>query len=350
MRGSVEVDKMTISAGTMSRTQLSIYVILGSLFPGSALVANYIISHRFAGMDFDMLYIVGALFLLPRLAYLYVIIGSGIAALLLWIFVFRIYGKRWNGFIGGILLFNAFFYFLFGIAGIYRLFLIPVWLPPFCAAPILFLSGVRALKIARRVMQSWKVVLTTLVGFLFVILLSLFMVRQPWGLIRHLPDAQDANLSGLDLRHIYIDGCTGATFEGANLRDADLRHACLVHCDLNMHKVNLQGADLSYAFLSIVNLKEADMRGANLNHAEIYQVDFTGTDFRDASLGFYARGRIEMGNVNLCGADLSEVKEMQNIYTWEGAVYDSTTLWPNGFDPASKGAVLFANENTTGSN
>ena len=109
MRESAEVDKMTISAGTMSRTRLSIYVILGILFPGSALAANYIISHRFAGMDFDMLYVVGTLFLLPRPAYLYVIIGSGIAALLLWIFVFRIYGKRWNGFIGGILLFNAFF-------------------------------------------------------------------------------------------------------------------------------------------------------------------------------------------------------------------------------------------------
>ncbi len=76
-----------------------------------------------------MLYTVGAMFLLPRLGYLYITIGSGIVTLLFWLIYFRKKGKRYNGFIGGILLFNALFYFMFGVMGVVRLSIIPVWFP-----------------------------------------------------------------------------------------------------------------------------------------------------------------------------------------------------------------------------
>jgi hypothetical protein len=304
----------------------------------------------FAGSDFDMLYTVGAMLLLPRLSYLYVTIGSGVITLLLWIVYFRKYGKRYNGFIGGILLFNALFYLVFGIAALYRLLVIPVWLPPFCAAPILFLSGVRALRIARSIMHKWQIVLTSTAGFLFVLMLTLFIVRQPWGLIKYLPNAQSANLSGMDLSNIYLDGCSGVTFEEADLSYADLSYACLVNCNLNMRKANLQEANLSHAVLSIVDLNKADLRGANLDNAKIYEVNFNESDLQGASLGFHALGRIDMCKANLRGADLRKIKNIPGIYYWEGAIYDSATLWPEDFNPTEKGAILHADEDATESN
>ena len=338
------VDKKTTPAESMSLGRMYIYVFFGIALPVVALVVDYGIS-VFAGGDFNTLYMIGTMFLLPRVGYLYVTIGSGIITLLLWMVLFQAHGKRYNGFIGGILLFNALFYLAFGIAAIYRLFIIPVLLPPFCAAPILFLSGVRALKIARSVMHIWKVALTSIAGFLFVVILSLLVVRQPWGLIKYLPNAQGANLSGMDLSHIYLEGCFGVTFEEANLSYADLSYAYLVNCDFNMHKVNLQEANLKHAVLEIVNLTEADLRGANLDNAELFEVDFTDADLQGASLGFKARGRIDMGKANLCGADLREIKNILGVYFWEGAIYNSATLWPKDFNPVEKGAVLVADEN-----
>lgn len=337
------VNKKTNPAESMSKLKISTYVFFGIILPVVALTANHILDLLSKGLGFNMLYTVGAYFFLPRLNYLYVTIGSGIVTLFLWIFFFRTHGKHYNPFIGGILLFNAFFYLLFGIAGIYRLLIIPVWLPPFCAAPILFLSSVRALRIARSVMHTRYVILTFLAGLLFVPILSLSSVRQPWELVKHLPNAKGANLSGMDLRYIFMEGGTGVTFEEADLSHADLRYASLHHCNINMQKVNLQGADMSFSSLSNLNLTEANMRDVNLNNATIYEVDFTGTDFRGASLGFYAGSRISMENTNLCGADLRNIEHIDGVYYWEGAVYDSTTLWPEGSELPKEDMVLISN-------
>ena len=157
-------------AGSMSWAQISLYVLLGVILPVLALAVNY---DMLGGGMFDMLYTVGAMFMLPRPAYLYITISSGIVTLFLWIVLFRKYGKRYNGFIAGILLFNALFYCAFGIAALYRFLVIPVWLPPFCATPILLLSGMRALRIARSVIPKWMVVVTAIAGSLFVVIISL---------------------------------------------------------------------------------------------------------------------------------------------------------------------------------
>ena len=318
----------------MSWAQVSLYVLLGVVLPVLALAVNY---NLFGGERFDTLYTVGGMFMLPRPAYLYITISSGIVTLFLWIFLFRKYGKRFNGFIAGILLFNTIFYCSFGIAAVFRLLCFPIWLPPFCAAPVLLLSGLRALKIARSVMSKWMVVATSIGGFLFVIIISLVIVRQPWGLVKHLPDAKGADLSSMNLSGIYLDHGPGITLQEANLSNANLSYARLF---INMSKANLQKANLSHAFLWGVNLTQANLKGVNLNRARIYQVDFTGADFQGASLGFHAQGRIRMNEVNLCGADLREMTNCEGVYHWTGAVYNSVTLWPKDFDPDEAGMVL----------
>ncbi len=344
------VDEKKTYIEPMSWGRIFIYALFGVVLPVSALAADYAISSSLK--SFNMLYTVGALFLLPRMAYLYIIIWTGIVTLLLWMIFFRKSGEKFNSFIAGILLFNAFFDLAFGIAAVYRLWLIPVWLPPFCAAPILLLSSIEAMRIARRAMLKRQIAVTAIAGFLFMVMLCLFIIRQPWGLVKHLPNAKGADLSGMDLSHIYLEGCgyAGVTFEEANLSFADLSYASLSCCDLNMHKANLQKANLSHAFLSIVNLTEADLKGANLNNAEIFETDFTGADLRGSLLGFRALGRVTMGNTNLCGADLHDINNISGVYVWKGAKYNSATLWPKNFDPVKQGAVLIADENNKGPN
>jgi len=113
------------------------------------------------------------------------------------------------------------------------------------------------------------------------------------------PDALDAFLRA------YLQGAElrGALLGGADLFDADLAGA------------DLRGADLGGAFLSEANLTRADLSGANL----------VGADLSAA---------------NLCGADLRETDLIRADLS--GARYDGRTVWPEGFDPQSAGAVQVA--------
>ena len=66
------------------------------------------------------------------------------------------------------------------------------------------------------------------------------------------------------------------------------------------------------------NISRADLRWANLRRADLSGTDLRGTDLRGADLR---------------RADLSRA----NI---RGAKYDSSTVWPHGFDPEAAGAEL----------
>ena len=99
--------------------------------------------------------------------------------------------------------------------------------------------------------------------------------------MKHLPDAQGANLRGMNLSRIYLEGFSGLTFEAADMRQVNLSHACIVHGGTNMQKVNLEGADLSYAVLDSVNLNEAYLQGANLDHAKNIHGEFHWSGFAE---------------------------------------------------------------------
>ena len=330
---------------SMTTTGIILTLIFGIIVPVAAVGFDLWLRMELQG--FDMLYMIGAMFLLPRTAYLYITIGSGIVTLFLWLFYFHKKKQHYTGFIGGILLFNALFYFAFGVMGVYRLLIIPVWLPPFCAVPVLLSNGAKSLKVAFAVIPRYKVILSAIAGAIFVVVLSLSIIRQPWEFIRHLPNANGANFSSMNLSHICLEGGSNVTFEGADFSFSNLSYSYFANCNLNMENTNMKGANLENSILSTVNFKNANLSASNLNNAEIYQVDFTGVDFRDASLGFHAQARIIMNDANLCGADLSNLKNIHGVYNWQGAKYDSFTLWPKDFDPNKLGMVLVQNKNET---
>ena len=84
-----------------------------------------------------------------------------------------------------------------------------------------------------------------------------------------------------------------------------------------LNEANLQNADLSG-----VNLSGAQMRGVDLARANLSSAKLTGTNLSEA---------------NLIGTNLSGIEEL-NRANLTSAVFDDTTLWPNGFDPTEAGA------------
>jgi hypothetical protein len=104
-------------------------------------------------------------------------------------------------------------------------------------------------------------------------------------------------------------------FTIAYLRGAELRGAFLSGMDLfgaRLVAADLRGADLGGAGLGSADLREADLSGANLFEADLSDANLIGADLSGA---------------NLTGADLNE------------AIFNHRTVWPDGFDPHSAGAI-----------
>ena len=140
-------------------------------------------------------------------------------------------------------------------------------------------------------------------------------------------DLREANLNGanLTLAHLREANLREAHLNGAHLSRADLREADLNRAYLNRAHLNgahLREANLAGADLSRADLREANLNGANLTLAHLREANLNGADLREA---------------NLNGADLREANLRR-------AIYDSSTVWPEGFDPDAAGARTTGNE------
>jgi uncharacterized protein YjbI with pentapeptide repeats len=81
-----------------------------------------------------------------------------------------------------------------------------------------------------------------------------------------------------DLRGAYLNG---VSLPRINLQDADLRYAFLFRADLrfaNLDSAVLIGADLIQARLEQANLVQAALSGAYLTHADLSYANLTGAD------------------------------------------------------------------------
>jgi len=135
--------------------------------------------------------------------------------------------------------------------------------------------------------------------------------------------AQDRTLEGADLRNASLERvclrdwkCTGVILANSNLFRADLHGAKLERADLRA--AELSGADLGEAVLT-----DADLEGANLRLASLADATLRGANLKWSQLSA----------ANLRGADLTGV-------LLQGAVADTATVWPDGFDPAAAGVWM----------
>ncbi len=130
-----------------------------------------------------------------------------------------------------------------------------------------------------------------------------------------------ARLSGENLSFANL---TGATVTGT-----DLVNSTLFGIDLSF--TDLVGANLSFSDLSFANLTGADLSFARLPFADLSGADLSFADLDDSDLR----------NANLSGAKLSNIKLSKTALA--GALYDSFTIFPTGFDAARAGMTSLEN-------
>jgi uncharacterized protein YjbI with pentapeptide repeats len=120
---------------------------------------------------------------------------------------------------------------------------------------------------------------------------------------------QNASLSGCELERISFDGSDlqGSDFSRANLYGA-------IFSDGNFDSCLFVGADLRSTFMYRASFRHADMRNARFS--------------LDEMLGSLVLSAVDFSDANLDGADFT------------GAIYDSETVFPEGFNPAARGLKL----------
>ena len=119
-----------------------------------------------------------------------------------------------------------------------------------------------------------------------------------------------ANGTVMDKSQLQRLDAQGVTLQGVSLREAHLDEADLRNANLRTIKARRAHFD------------GANLRGADLRNAELAMTFFTGADLRDADL----RGA-NLRDAHLEGARL------------KGALWNESTVWPEGFNPAPRGAV-----------
>lgn len=162
----------------------------------------------------------------------------------------------------------------------------------------------------------------------------------------------NAKLSGLNLINTNFHGaqlwCTdmqgvhrgmAPRIQTINFEEADLNNA-------NLQKAELSGVNFNKAHLFNAKLQEADLFGANLQDANLVGAEFQGAILAEVNFCNAKMMGANLKNANLNGANLSsaEIYLMNNGYKLgginvEGATYNDTTQWPEGFDPEAAGAI-----------
>jgi uncharacterized protein YjbI with pentapeptide repeats len=118
-----------------------------------------------------------------------------------------------------------------------------------------------------------------------------------------------AQLAGRELEGISFDG---SDLQGSDFSGADLYGAILT--DSNFDSCLFVQADLRSAFMFRVSFRNTDMRGAR------FSLDQMG--------GALVLRAVDFSNANLDEADFT------------GALYDSDTIFPKGFNPEERGLKL----------
>lgn len=141
-----------------------------------------------------------------------------------------------------------------------------------------------------------------------------------------------AHLEGADL---FKANLKAADLEGANLMGAGLLLASLNETVLwgaNMQGARLYGASLEGAALKGANLRSAGLTGANLKDAGLHSADLSGADLTGANLEGAGLEGANLEGTNMQGSNLRGAVLLN-------ALYDESTIWPNGSDPSALGAV-----------
>jgi hypothetical protein len=108
------------------------------------------------------------------------------------------------------------------------------------------------------------------------------------------PELDGADLNGFDLSNAFLDY---AVLSNAELNDTNLHRAKLMGTDLNCSKfcgANLSEAGLAYVNLSGADLSGADLSGALLSNAILNAVRLDGTKWHGVRVGYTVFARLDL--------------------------------------------------------
>ncbi|HEX8703951.1 MAG TPA: pentapeptide repeat-containing protein [Myxococcaceae bacterium] len=151
------------------------------------------------------------------------------------------------------------------------------------------------------------------------------------GAIFRSADLTGVHFTGSDLmqrRASIYEPCdfTEATLDDANLLGAMCNAA-------QFAKASLKRANLSEADFAFANFKRAILHRARLHGARLDRASLCGANLQEADLFLASLQGADLRGADLRGASLHEAD-------LEGAQYDHSTQWPQGFDPKAQGALL----------
>lgn len=141
-------------------------------------------------------------------------------------------------------------------------------------------------------------------------------------------DLRSINLDGRDLAAFYLPD---KDLSGAQLSGADL-------CIAYLARSKLRGANLVAAALRKATMQEADLSRALLVKADLSGAFLEGADLRGALLTEAILTHAGLAHADLRNADLTGA--VVTGANFDGALYDSSTRWPQGFDPSEAKATL----------
>ncbi|WP_178997029.1 pentapeptide repeat-containing protein [Paenarthrobacter nitroguajacolicus] len=150
---------------------------------------------------------------------------------------------------------------------------------------------------------------------------NLRFVRDRSGLEQTLRPFATLDLAGQSLAGLHL--------EEANFRDADLS-------EVSAEQGVFSSSQFKDANLSKANFFGAHMAGSELTKADLSKGRFYQTDLKNARLGFANVDGADFVTANLSGADfrVENIDKAKLVGEANTTVcYDSTTKWPDGFQP-----------------
>lgn len=182
----------------------------------------------------------------------------------------------------------------------------------------------------------------------------------------------EANLSGADLTRANLTECNltdaiieigeredpaildKANFTGANLTRVNCKKAIMYETVLSnaiLHSADLSGVEgfanfsrsiLRDAILQEASLADSDFSNADLQRANLNNSNLSGAIFENAILDHATLKGANMKYADLSGASMRGVDLSTSNLT--DAIYNTSTVWPEGFSPQDARATLLTDE------
>ncbi len=140
--------------------------------------------------------------------------------------------------------------------------------------------------------------------------------------------------------HLVGNSFRGAKLKGANFQDANLEAATLSDADCT--EADFRHANLELATMQETNLTKANFEGLDLKRISFFKATLYETNLQKTK-NWGDLNMADFRKADLRGASIVGARNASTA-KWRDAIYDDTTVWPQGFDFEAAGAKKAENK------